>query len=149
MKFIGLNVYLRKGQRNALLVLVVLLLNFSLFKDFATDPKPLQWDEQLMLQHQKWIDSIAKSCIQISRDQKLRHYPFNPNYLSDHRAYVLGMETHSIDRLIAFRKSGKWIYSAKEFKSVTGIDDSLMAVIEPYLIFPEPKKQPIEKMKML
>ena len=128
-------IYLRKTHRNALLVLVVLLLCFSLFKDFTIDPNRVQWDEQAMTQHQKWIDSTAKS-----KAQKLRLYPFNPNYLSDYRAYELGMEPHSIDRLLAFRKSGKWIRSAEEFKSIAGLEDSLMAVIGPYLIFPEWKK---------
>ena len=73
-----------------------------------------------MAQHQKWIDSTAKSSL-----TKPILYPFNPNNLTDRRAYVLGMEP-PIDRLLSFRKSGKWIHSAEEFKLVTGIEDDLI-----------------------
>ena len=142
MKFFGPHIYISKAQRNALIVLVVLLLIFSFFKDYLKVPRRIQWDEQLMVQYQKWIDSTAKS-----RAEKSNFYPFNPNYLSDYRAYILGMEIYSIDRLMAYRKSGKWIQSAEEFKSVTGIEDTLMASIGPYLIFPKSKKISVQKSK--
>ena len=76
----------------------------------------MEWEKQAMAQHQKWINSTAKSSL-----TKLKSFTLKPNNLTDHRAYVLGVETHSIDRLLAFIKSGKWILSAEEFKSVTGI----------------------------
>jgi hypothetical protein len=122
MKFIGPHFYIAKKPSNALLVLVVLLLCVFFLKDFIPVKPPMQWEEQVMAQHQKWIDSTAKSSL-----TKPIIYPFNPNNLTDHRAYVLGMEPYSIDRLLSFRKSGKWIHSAEEFKSVTGIEDDLMA----------------------
>jgi hypothetical protein len=121
MKFIGPHFYLAKNHRNALLVLVVLLLCVFFLKDFIPVKPPMQWEEQVMAQHQKWIDSTAKSSL-----TKPILYPFNPNNLTDRRAYVLGMEPHSIDHLLSFRKSGKWIHSAEEFKSVTGIEDDLI-----------------------
>jgi len=106
-------------------------------------PERIQWDEQAMAKYQKWIDSTAKSKV-----EKPGLYPFNPNYLSDYRAYVFGMEPHSIDQLLAFRKSGTWIRSAEEFKSIAGIEDSLMAEIGPYLIFTEWKKTIVRKNAM-
>ena len=62
----------------------------------------MQWEEQVMAQHQKWIDSTAKSSL-----TKPILYPFNPNNLTDRRAYVLGVEPQSIDRLLASRKIRK------------------------------------------
>jgi competence protein ComEA len=35
---------------------------------------------------------------------------------------------------------GKWINSAEQFQWVAGVDDELMAVLSPYLTFPEWKK---------
>jgi competence protein ComEA len=135
MKFIGPHLQLRKAQQNALLILVVLLLCIPFINDFVKISKPIQWDEKAMAQHQKWIDSTVKS-----DTKKLNLYPFDPNYLSDYRAYMLGMERHSFDRLMAHRKLGKWINSAEQFQWVAGVDDELMAVLSPYLTFPEWKK---------
>jgi DNA uptake protein ComE-like DNA-binding protein len=63
-------------------------------------------------------------------------YPFNPNYITDYKGYTLGMTNDEIDRLLQFRKSNKWVNSAKEFQNVTKISDSLLNVISPYFKFP-------------
>jgi DNA uptake protein ComE-like DNA-binding protein len=68
-------------------------------------------------------------------------YPFNPNYLSDYRGYVLGMSPEEIDRLLAFRKQGRFLKSVVEFQQVTGVSDSLMVKISVYLKFPQFEKQ--------
>lgn len=132
MKFIGPRFYLTKAQRNALVILTALLLSFSFLKELISMAEPTQWDETAMLKHQNWIDSIARST-----PSKPKRNPFNPNYLTDYRAYELGLDSPSIDRLLAFRKSGKWINSAEQFQRVTGIDDRLMAALSPYLTFPQ------------
>lgn len=75
-------------------------------------------------------------------------YPFNPNYITDYKGYALGMTVEQIDKLKAFRKEGKWINSAADFKTVTGVSDSLLAVVSPYFKFPDwvkNKKQFTEK----
>ena len=53
MKFIGPHIHLRKPQRNALLILLVLVLSFSLLKDFVPQAQPEPLDEQSMRRHQK------------------------------------------------------------------------------------------------
>ena len=80
------------------------------------------------------IDSLR-----LAQDEKNKPkiYPFNPNFISDDKAYTLGMSTKEFDRLIAFRKSDKWINSVAEFKSVTGVSDSLLKIISPQFKFPE------------
>ena len=94
-----------------------------------------------MERHQAFIDSMIGA-------QKKRNniiHPFNPNYLTDYRAYVLGIEKNTIDRLFAFRKSGKFINSAAEFKRITQMEDSLFEAIKPFLKFPNFTKYKKEK----
>ncbi|MCM5661621.1 ComEA family DNA-binding protein [Galbibacter mesophilus] len=74
---------------------------------------------------------------------KLIMYPFNPNYLSDFKGYSMGLSTEEIDRLWAFRNSGKFLNSASDFQKVTKISDSLLLQLSPYLLFPKfEKRQP-------
>lgn len=63
--------------------------------------------------------------------------PYNPNYISDYKGYVLGMTPEEIDRLHRFRTSGQWINSSKAFQEVTGVSDSLLDAISPLFKFPD------------
>jgi competence ComEA-like helix-hairpin-helix protein len=72
-----------------------------------------------------------------SNRDTLRIYPFNPNFISDHKGYVLGMSVNEIDRLHAHRAEGKFVNSISDFQQVTQIGDSLLAKISPYFKFPE------------
>ena len=83
-------------------------------------------------QHQ--LDSLKKIYLE---DKKYTIYPFNPNYISDHKGYQLGMKTKEIDRLLAHRNKRLFVNSAKEFQEVTKISDSLLQAISPYFKFPE------------
>lgn len=84
---------------------------------------------------QKHLDSLKK--IKVSDQSKQVIFPFNPNYLTDYRAYNLGMKPEEFDLLQTFRQQNNWINSAEDFKKVTGISDSLLAEISPYFKFPE------------
>lgn len=88
--------------------------------------------EMAWLDNQKLIDSLKN----IS-EPKYTLYPFNPNFISDFKGYQLGMSVQEIDKLLEFRKTGKFVNSAKEFQAVTGISDSLLRVISPYFKFPD------------
>jgi len=83
-------------------------------------------------QHQ--LDSLKKIYLE---DKKYTIYPFNPNYISDHKGYQLGMKTKEIDLLLAHRNKRLFVNSAKEFQEVTKISDSLLQAISPYFKFPE------------
>ena len=78
-------------------------------------------------------------------DIKQQIYPFNPNYLTDFKAYQLGLNTEQIDRLLAFREKGKFVNSAEEFQIVSGVNDSLIQVISSYFKFPDWTKKKITK----
>lgn len=88
------------------------------------------------------MDSIKTSA---KADQLKRIRPFNPNYISDYKGYVLGMTTKEIDRLFEFRHSGRFVNSSKEFQRVTGISDSLLTAISPYFKFPKWATNPISR----
>ncbi len=72
--------------------------------------------------------SVPKDTLQLAQ--------FNPNYMSDYRGYVLGLSTDELDRLVAFRKQGRYVNSAEDFQEVTQISDSLLETISPYFKFP-------------
>jgi DNA uptake protein ComE-like DNA-binding protein len=121
----------RKGLLALILLIVVLQLGFY-FIDFT--PKPtITKEEKQWLTMQSVIDSIANT----SETSDYKLYPFNPNFITDYKGYKLGMSIAEIDRLLAFRKAGKFANSAKEFQQVTKISDSLLAKISPYFKFPD------------
>ncbi len=63
--------------------------------------------------------------------------PFNPNFITDYRAYVLKLPSDAVERLNRFRESGQWINSAEQFQSVTQISDELLSQLEPLFVFPK------------
>jgi len=127
-----------KKQRNGIFLLaliIIILQSIYLFADFS-NPKTRTEDDKefLALNHQ--LDLLNKTDT-IAGTYKI--YPFNPNFLTDYRAYVLGLNSEEIDRLLAFREDGKYVNSAIEFQQVTQISDSLLAVIAPHFKFAEYK----------
>ncbi len=64
-------------------------------------------------------------------------YPFNPNFLSDYRAYNLGLSLEEYQRLKKFRDNNQYVNSVADFQKVTQISDSLLLVLKPYIKFPE------------
>ena len=69
--------------------------------------------------------------------------PFNPNFISDYRAYVLKLPSEAMDRLNRFREEGQWINSAEQFQNVTQISDELLSQLQPLFVFPKWTQQPI------
>ncbi|WP_243765946.1 helix-hairpin-helix domain-containing protein [Polaribacter cellanae] len=70
-------------------------------------------------------------------NRKPKIYPFNPNYITDFKGAQLGMSLDEIDRLLAFRKTNKFVNSKKEFQQITKVSDSLLHKISPYFKFPD------------
>ena len=75
-----------------------------------------------------------------AKKDSLNVYPFNPNYISDYKGYVLGIDTEALDKLFEFRAKGKFINSAEEFQKITGVSDSVLEFIKPYFKFPKFQK---------
>lgn len=136
MKIFKSHFWYNKNQRNGifLLVLLILLLQVSIYTDVFSSDEITDINQPELLAFQHKIDSLK--AIEIE-NRKPKIYPFNPNYITDYKGEQLGMSLQEIDRLLAFRKTNKFINSKKEFQKVTKISDSLLGKISPYFKFPD------------
>lgn len=133
----NLPVRFTSGQRKGIISLIVLIIIVQLVwfvigqnKHSATITSA---EAKAWLAHQPEIDALKAK----SDSTPHRIYPFNPNFISDYKGYTLGMTPLQIDKLQVFRAKGEWVNSAADFKKVTGVSDSLLAVISPYFKFPD------------
>ena len=136
MNILKSHFWYNKNQRNGILFFIILILILQLiyvFVDFSSDTK-FESDTSEIDSYQSQIDSLKRIK---SENSKLKTFPFNPNYLTDFKAYQFGLSVEEIDKLFAYRKTGKFVNSTKEFQNITGINDSLLAVISPFFKFPE------------
>ncbi|MGV1010845.1 MAG: helix-hairpin-helix domain-containing protein [Flavobacterium sp.] len=90
-------------------------------------------------QEQHWtsLQNTIDSSKAVNSKREFKEYSYNPNFISDFKAYKLGMTLPQINRLHAFRQQGKFANSPKEFQAVTGISDSLLEAIAPNFKFPD------------
>ncbi len=121
--------------RNGILILAILMfLVIWLFFLFTKQTKLVNDFTELSI-YQQQLDSLKKNTIANKKGYVLQ--PFNPNFITDHKGYALRLTVEELDRLYAYRKKNKWINSVSDFKKVTGISDSLIAVISPLFKFPD------------
>jgi len=129
------------SQRNGVLFLAILIVVLQLIYFFVV-PKVIdifnkdsyEFSSTEIVHYQKKIDSLKQ--LKLATD-KPNIYPFNPSFLTDFKGYQLGMSVEEIDRLLKHRANGKYINSVSEFKSITKVSDSLLAIISPYFNFPD------------
>lgn len=124
-------------------VFIIILLTLYFFVDFSTEDS-LDTSSAEVVRKQKQIDSLRIAEME-ARKPKL--YPFNPNFITDYKAYTLGMPTEAFDKLQKFRKKDKWINSITDFQKVTGVSDQWLDSISPYFKFPEWVTNPKPKAK--
>ncbi len=144
---------LNKRQRRGVLYLAILIIGIQFLYytvDFSTNDLGVVHSNQEHTFNLQ-IDSLKHIS---GKKKQPKIYPFNPNFLTDFRASKLGMSVAEIDRLFTYRKTGKYVNSAKEFQQVTKVNDSLLQTLKPYFKFPEwvtnPKKNtfiPFKKKK--
>ncbi len=133
-----------RAQRSGIFVLLLVLLGIQLLIYFTgqlrytpvTNPEAEEW-----LSQQIAIDSLKRQ----NRTSEIQLQPFNPNFISDYKGYILGMTVAEIDRLQAFRAQNKYVNSVAEFRRVTQMDEKRLAKIAPYFKFPEWVNQKIHK----
>ena len=132
-----------KDQKKGLLLLFAIIISVQLYFSFSNYSRPNSQSKEA----QEWL-SLQSSIDTLKNEKKENSstiYPFNPNFITDFKGYKLGMKTEEIDRLLAFRKLGKFANSAADFQQITGISDSLLNKIAPYFKFPNwvnnPKQQ--------
>ena len=125
------------SQRSGIFLLLTLIIGFQ-FLYFFVDFTSIETDKN-STEKQQWL-SLQTEIDAAKQDTELdspKIYPFNPNFITDFKGYKLGMSTQEIDRLLAFRKTNKYVNSAHEFQAVTKVSDSLLHVISPYFKFPD------------
>ncbi|WP_415060978.1 ComEA family DNA-binding protein [Flavobacterium sp.] len=139
MKNKSLYLYSFNQRKGIFLLLLVMIFTQAIYFFWSSNTTP-QKDKE----NHQWLalQSHVDSLKQVKEEFKPTIYPFNPNFISDVKGYRLGMSVEELDRLFAFRKQNKYVNSAKEFQSVTGVSDSLLAVISPYFKFPDWVNQP-------
>jgi competence ComEA-like helix-hairpin-helix protein len=136
MKNLKSHLLFNRQQRVGILFLILLivgLLGVYFFVPLTKDPL-FDISSPELVQLQKQLDSLRKAVLE---ERKPRRFPFNPNFITDHKAYTLGMSPEEFDRLKAFRDKGQWINSVADFKRVTQISDSLLDEISPLFKLPD------------
>ena len=116
------------------MVTIILILQAVIFfVDFSSNDK-VATDAPRVSVFRKQIDSLEAIAV---ANMRPKIFPFNPNYITDYKGAQLGMSLLEIDRLLAFRKTGKFVNSKKEFQKVTSISDSLLNNISSHFKFPD------------
>lgn len=124
--------YYTKSQRQAIFLLVAVVIALQIGLYFLRNPKPIQLDinQTEMSRVERELDSLAKA-----REFVLT--AFNPNFITDYRGYVLEMSKDEIDRLHRFREQDKYVNSAQEFQQITGVSDEWLNKYQAYFKFPD------------
>ncbi len=125
-----------RTQRSGILFLLILILGLLcvyFFIDFS-EKSTFDTSSEEIATLQRELDSLR---VAETAAKKPKIYPFNPNFITDYKAYTIGLSTEEYDRLKEFRSKEQWINSVADFKKVTQISDSLLAEISPYFKFPE------------
>lgn len=97
-------------------------------------------DEQSQLASLVDVETEALISKAVEEQNTIKLNPFNANYLNDYRAYVLGISSDQLQRIESYRSSRNYFYNLSEFQEISGINDSLINQIKPFLIFPSKKK---------
>lgn len=130
-----------KPQRGAVLILLFLIICVQSYRLFFKTITTATVDTRESLRYQKKLDALRKA----ESDSIPKNYLYNPNYLTDFRAYDLGLPLEAVDRLKRYRAQNKVIYSIQAFQEVTQITDSLLFIISPSLKFPKSLSNTLEK----
>ena len=147
MNFIKYYFEFNKRQRNGvffLLFIIVFLQLIFFFVDFSSN-KSTSFSNIEIETFQKELDSLE---LVQATNKKPKIYSFNPNFITDYKGYQLGMSVSEIDKLLAFRKTERFVNSVDEFQKVTGVNDSLLSVISPMFKFPDWVTSPKNTRKM-
>lgn len=124
----------RKGVLSLMLLVVLLqccLLLFNQRKSNDVDDPATAMEWNLLQQE---IDSLKKV---ETESRKFVITSFNPNFITDYKGYHLQMSTLEIDRLHAYRKTGKFVNSVQEFQEVTKVSDEWLSEYASYFKFPD------------
>jgi DNA uptake protein ComE-like DNA-binding protein len=124
---------LSKPQQGAVLLLLFCLIFIQCFRYFnaISIQRPLALSSTFLFEQK--LDSLQH----LAQTNSGIRFKFNPNFITDYKAYTIGLSVEEYKRLQHFRSKGKWINSTSAFQAVTQVSDSLLEVLEPQFRFPE------------
>ena len=101
-------------QRGGILLLCSLIVGLFCFLLFYSPQPALLLDicSPQIVKQQAYVDSLRQEALE---KKKPKRYPFNPNFISDYKAYTLGISAEQFDRLSRYRSKNMWINSIKDF----------------------------------
>lgn len=123
----------RSGIFLLLLLIVIFQTAWYFYSNENQIPEKSTTEEKQWLALQSQIDSLK--LIKVQKKYEIK--PFNPNFISDYKGYILGMTVKEIDRLHQYRAQEKFVNSANEFQEITQVSDSVLNKISPYFKFPD------------
>ncbi|SHE87413.1 DNA uptake protein ComE [Psychroflexus salarius] len=118
----------------ALLILIGGLITGVYFAKQSKNSSDFTIDEPA---HQNILQIVDSLKNKQNQQKSFKIYPFNPNFITDYKAYSLKMPTEAFDKLQAYRNKGQWINSKADFKKVTGVSDDWMKTYSGYFKFPD------------
>ena len=125
---------LSKPQRGAVLILLVLLIAVQLNRLLVNSPELSPVDLSQTQSYQTQLDSLRIK----ENAQTPIVYQYNPNYLTDYRAYTLGLPPEAFDKLLRYRQTNSYVNTPKQFQEDTKLSDSLMEKLLAQLKFSKP-----------
>lgn len=128
---------IKHEKLKAILFLFILLLGLAFTKRLLRSQKATPWLSE---------DVPTQIVVDLLKQEtKETIYPFNPNFISDYRGYIIELTPAQIDRIHAFRAEGKWINSIAQFQAIAQVDAKWIEKYRPYFSFPKRESTPKPK----
>lgn len=128
--------YYTQSQKRGFIafLVVVFLLQGTLYLYYHRQPITRK-EYAIGVEEQQRIQIEIDRLRLLNASKKDTIYPFNPNYLTDYKGYLLELTPEEIDRLLAYRAMNQYVNSNREFQQVTAVSDEWMEKYSVYFVF--------------
>ncbi|MGG5505491.1 MULTISPECIES: ComEA family DNA-binding protein [unclassified Myroides] len=127
--------YTQSQKRGFMALLICVLLIHVILCWVAYDQSQVQPQDGITSKELRELQAEV-DCLRLQAlTKKDTIYPFNPNYITDFKGYVLELSVEEIDRLLAFRKKQQYVNSKEDFQRITAVSDEWIAKYSPYFVF--------------
>ncbi|WP_410878936.1 ComEA family DNA-binding protein [Myroides sp. DW712] len=116
------------------LILVVCVVQGLLYLCYYRYPDTRK-EYTLTSEEQKFIQRELDSLRILATRKKDTIYPFNPNYLTDYKGFMLELSMEALDRLFAYREAKRYVNSTQAFQEVTGVSEAWMQKYGRFMVF--------------
>ena len=109
-----------------MVLLLLLLLGFQIYSLSIQSVQLLPPELTRAMELQKKLDSVISN----QRPNHDKSFKYNPNYLTDFQANLIGLSTQAYDRLKRYRQANMFINNSKDFQLITQLSDAQFKPIE-------------------